>query len=271
MCYSLGVQLATSLIILISAVIYFFYYKNKYENSEKKWLLPFLYSSMAIFLCIGLHQFFEFLSLLTNNTIIYKIGLIISICAVYFFLRSLEILSNTKIYSWIAIIPIFLVSLQIIFSPLTFGSTSFYLQHSSAGLWAIVWLFFFIYWHICAFKINSEIKDDKSKHTILIYLLTIADISFILSAIYVFVGYFLFSVNVCTASPSIWCTFYVIQSFLIPILFFRLGKAFKRTNKQKKIKVKQIIFYLILSLLILLLLIFILPLFNCLSWKLVFP
>jgi len=271
MCYSIGVQLTTSLIILASAIIYFFYYKNKFKSSEKKWIIPFLYSSMGVFLCIGLHQFFEFLSLLTNNTIVYKIGLIISICSVYFFIRSLEILSNTKLYSWISIIPIIIVSLQIIFSPLTFSSASFYLQHNSAGLWAIVWLLFFIYWNICAFKIYSEIKDDKSRRTILIYLLTIADISFILSMIYVFIGYFLFSVNVCTDSPSIWCTFYVIQSFLIPILFFRLGNSFKRTNKQKKIKIKQIILYLLLSLLILLLLILILPLFNCLSWKLVFP
>ena len=271
MCYSKEVQLITSLILLISTIFYYFYYKHKYKDSEKKWLKPFLYSTTAIFLCIGLHQFFEFLSLVTNNTLIYKIGLIISICAVYFIIRSLEILSNTKLYSYLAFIPIALVSIQILLSQLTFQSFSFYLRHNSAFLWAATWFLLFIYWHVCAFKIYSEIKDDASRKTLLIYLLTIADISFILSAIYIYVGYAFFGVNVCTDSPSIWCTFSVIQSFLIPILFFRLGNAFKRITIPKKIKVKQLITYFLISLLILLIWVLTLPLFNCLTWKFVFP
>jgi len=271
MCYSKEVQLITSIIILASALFYYFYYSRKYQNSKMKWLSPFLKSSMLVFLFIGLHQFFEFLSLVTNNVLIYKVGLIISICAVYFLLRSLENLSNKKIHSWIAIIPIIFISLQIIFSPMNFAEASFYLKHNSAFFWAAAWLFLFLYWHVCAFKIYSEIKDNKSKKTLIIYLLTIADVSFILSAIFVFVGYFFFSVNVCTDSPSIWCTFYAIQSFLIPILFFRLGKSFNRNNKPTKITTKQTIIYLIISLLILILLILTLPLFNCLTWKFIFP
>jgi len=270
MCYSKEVQLITSVILLMSALFYYLYYSKKYKNSKKKWLSPFLNSSMLVFLCIGLHQFFEFLTLITNNLLIYKIGLIISVCGVYFLLKSLENLSNQKINSWIAIVPITFVSLQIIFSQITFSEASFYLKHNSTFFWAATWLFLFIYWHVCAFKIYSK-SNSKSKKTLIIYLLTIADASFIISAIYVFIGYLFFSVNVCTDSPSIWCTFYVIQSFLIPILFFRLGKSFNRNNKSSKISIKQTITYLVISLLVLLLLISTLPLFNCLTWKFIFP
>ena len=71
---------------------------------------------------------------------------------------------------------------------MNFTEASFYLKHNSAFFWAGTWLFLFIYWHVCAFKVYSEIKDNKSKKTLIIYLLTIADVSFILSAIYVFIG-----------------------------------------------------------------------------------
>jgi hypothetical protein len=226
---------------------------------------------VLVFLCIGLHQFFEFLSLRTSNQIIYKIGLIVSICAVYFLLRSLEILCNKKVHSWVALIPIALVSFQIMFSKMSFSESSFYLKHNSAFFWAAAWVFLFIYWHVCAFKIYSELKDNDSRKTLLMYLLSIADISFILSALYVLGGYFFFSVNVCTDSPSIWCTFYVIQSFVMPILFFRLGRSFERMKKPERITITQTVIYLVISLLILAILIMTLPLFNCLTWKFVFP
>ncbi len=270
MCYSKEVQLITSLIILVSALIYYFYYSKKYSDSKKKWLTPFLKSSLLVFLCIGLHQFCEFLALLTNNQIIYKIGLIISILSAYFLLRSLEILANKKMYSWIALVIISFIALHIIFAPMNFEVASFYLKHNSAFFWAAAWLFLFIYWNLCAAKIYSEIKDDQSRKTLLIYLLTIADVSFILSVIYVIAGYFLFSVNVCTDAPSIWCTFSVIQAFLVPILFFRLPKAFKR-NKAKKMKIKQVIIYFLISLIILISLVFMSSLFRCLTWRFVFP
>jgi hypothetical protein len=270
MCYSKEIQLITSLTILFSAVFYYLYYSKRIKSKEV-WQRSFLNESMLVFLCIGLHQFFEFLSLITNNTLVYKTGLIISICAVYFLLRSLEVLSNKKLHSWIALISILFVSFQIIFSEMNFAEASFYLRHNSAFFWAATWLLLFIYWHVCAFKIYSELKDKDSKKTILVYLLAIADVSFILSALYVLAGYFFFSVNVCTDSPSIWCTFYVVQSFIIPILMFRLKNYFKRSKSTNKSTLRQTLFYFLISLGILLLLMAVLPLFNCLTWKFVFP
>jgi hypothetical protein len=271
MCYSKEVQLITATIIIISALIYYFYFTNKYKNSKKEWLLPFLNFSTLVFLCIGLHQFFEFLSLVTINQLVYKTGLMISICATYFLLKSLESLSNKKIGSWIAIILIIFIGFQVFTTSMDFTDSSFFLRHNSAFYWATAWFFLYIYLHVCAFKIYSEIKDDKSKKTILLYLLTIGDLSFIISMIYVFVGYIFFSVNVCTDSPSIWCTFFVLQSFLIPILFFRLGKSFHKKSKPTKLTRMQIITYLAISLIILLILGSTMPLFNCLTWKFIFP
>lgn len=270
MCYSKEVQLITALILIVSALFYYVYYSRKYKHSEA-WLQSFLNQSTAIFLLIGFHQFFEFLSLMTNNQIIYKLGLIISISAVYFLLRSLEVLSNRKIHSWIALAIISAVAVNIVLTAMNFNTRSFYLQHNSAFWWAAAWLFLFIYWHVCAFRIYSEIKDDNSKKTMLIYLLTIADASFILSALYVIAGHFFFSVNVCTDAPSIWCTFYVLQSLLIPILFFRLPHLLERKDKTMVTSWKQTWSYLLVSLLILIALALTLPLFNCLTWKLVFP
>ncbi len=257
-------QLVTSLIILVSALAYYLYYSRKYKDRK----LSFLKNTTAIFVCVGLHQFLEFLTLITSNIWIYKIGLIISLSSTYFLLRSLEVLSNKKLHSKLAVLVILIIALQILISPLDFGEGSFYLKHNSAFIWAAAWFLLFVYWHICAVKIYRGI-NDKSKKTLIIYLLTVVDVSFFLSALYVLIGYFFFSVNVCTDAPSIWCTFFVVQSLLIPILFFRLP-LFKR-NRSSTITFRQTIIFLLIALIIVIVLASTLPLFNCLTWKLVFP
>lgn len=271
MCYSEEVQLATGSIITVSAVAYYLRYAKKYSQPDKQWLKPFLKSIFLVFLCIGLHQLFEYLSLITGNLWIYKIGLIVSICSMYFMLQSLERLTNRKIYSKLSLILIGAVSLHILLSPLVFEGFNFYLRHQSTFFWAAVWLLLFIYWHICVFKIRGEFSDDNSKKATIYYLLAVADISFILSAIYAIVGYWHFSVNVCTDSPSIWCTFYVIQSAFIPLFLGAIPLFFKQPTKQVTYPVKKIIGFLLTSLLILACLVLLLPFFECLSWKFVFP
>ncbi len=270
MCYSKEVQLLTSVVILSSALAYYLYYSRQYRQLKKDWLLRFLKHSTAAFFLIGAHQFFEFLTLVTGSERIYKMGLIVSVCAVYFFLTSLETLTNKKINSWVAIVPIVIVSLQIIFSQMEFSEVGFYIRHKSTFFWAATWLFLFIYWHVSAATTYYRMKDKRLKKTLVIYLLTLADISFILSAIYVLAGHFLFSVNVCTDAPSIWCTFYAIQSVLVPLLFFRLGKPFKR-SRPSNITIAQTIKFMVISLVILVVLILTLPYFDCLTWKFVFP
>jgi hypothetical protein len=273
MCYSKEVQLATSLIILLSALFFYFYYSkrySKYPKQEQKWLKPFLNNVILIFVAIGGHQLFEFLSLITNNQLIYKIGLIISISAMFFMLRSLEIFTNKKFYSKFSIIIIIGVAIHALLNPLQFESSSFHLRHFSVFIWSCSWLLLFIYWHICTFSIKNRL-DKKSKKTLFIYLLTLADISFILVTIYTIWGYFKFSVNVCTDSPSIWCTFFVIQALFIPFFLSTLPLSFNRPKEHSHIPFKTFIIYLLVSLVILLALLLILPFFKCLTWKFVFP
>jgi hypothetical protein len=271
MCYSKEVQLITSLIIILSTVGYYLYYYKKYRSFQKEWPFSFLKRVALVFLCGGIHQFFEYLSLITNQVIVYKIGLIVSIFAVYFLVSSLEVLVNAKFYSELVFGIIFLVALQIFFSPMTFSSKSFYLEHHSAFIWSSVWLFLFFYWNTCAIRCYCQLKLYNSKRTMILYLLALTDVSFLISLIYVLLGHFIFSVNVCTDSPSIWCTFFVIQAFLLPLFLSRIPVFFERKSQLQKIPFKKILACFALSLAVLILLVLFLPLFHCFSWKLVFP
>ena len=205
MCYSKEVQLTTAILIFLFSLFYYLFYKNKYEktnSSTKKWLIPFLNNVILAFMCIGGHQLFEFLSLITYNQIIYKVGLIISISSMYFFLRSLEILSNKNFYSKCSLVLISLVAIHAFLVPMNFKEISFHLEHNSAFIWAAVWMVLFIYWIVCAVYTITKIKDNNSKRIIVCYLLSVLGISFIFSLIYTIWGYFNYSVNVCTQSPS---------------------------------------------------------------------
>ncbi|MFH1770142.1 MAG: hypothetical protein ABH828_01155 [archaeon] len=180
-------------------------------------------------------------------------------------------MTNRKVYSNIALWIIVAVSLHIIFEPMYFESVSFYVRHLSALVWSAAYIFLFIYWHVAAFRIRKELKDDQSKKTIILYMFAVADVSFILSIIYSVFGYFKFSTNFCYDYPSIWCTFYVVQAFIVPFFFMSLPRIFKRPQHEKKFSEKNIIIFIIISVVILLLLISTLPFFDCLAWKFVFP
>ncbi len=271
MCYSKEVQLATGATISIVSIFYYFFYSLKYHALEKKWLMPFLQYIILAFLCIGGHQIFEFLSLITQNQIIYKIGLIISILSMYFFLRSLEVILNRNLHSKIALVIIGLVAVHAFLIEMPFGPYSFYVRHNSAFIWASVWMFLFIYFHICAFSGHKLLKDDNSKKAILFYFLAVLDVSFILSVCYTFFGYTKFSVNVCTDSPSIWCTFFVVQIFSLPFFLSTIPRILEVPEKKTIQTLKETLLYFIVSLAILLVLISALPFFKCLSLKFVFP
>lgn len=271
MCYSKEVQLITATIIFISTAWYWYKYSRIYKKSKNTWMLPFLHTVLLTAVCIGLHQFFEFLTLVTENQIIYKIGLIFSISAMYFLIRSFEILSNRNIHSNIALGIIAALALYISFVPLEFNSTSFYIQHNSTYFWAAAWLMLFVYWHLSIYWAYSTVKEEKEKKMFLLYIFTAVDLSFILSTLYVLFGYFFFSLNVCTDAPSIWCTFFVIQAFSIPLLLRKLPTYTKREKKKKEESIGRTLIYLFISLAIVAILSGTLLLFRCLTWKFVFP
>jgi len=267
MCYSATVQLITSAIILICCA--FYYYEYSKGPHQKKWQKPFLKLTIIAFICVGLHQFFEFLSLITGSELIYKTGLVISVCSPYFLIRSLEELSNEKFHSQITLGLISLLAIIIFSSPMSFAAKSFHLIHNSAGLWSFAWMLLFIYWNICAIRVYRE-TDDDCKGKILLYLFAIANISFILSTLYTLGSYFVYSINVCAEAPSIWCTFFVIQTLFLPIFLNKIGK-YHRNTTTRIVSLKTSLFYFLMAALILILLIAIAPFFDCLSWKFVFP
>lgn len=265
MCYSKEVQLITALTILLFCLFFYLYYSRKLKI---KWQRSFLKYIVLMAICIGGHQFFEFLSLITNNEIIYKIGLIISISSMYFVLRSLEVLINKNIHSKIALYVIGVFTLYIFLTPVTFKGTYFYLSHNSGFLWSCAWMLLFIYWNINALQ---SIKNENSRKTMILYLLCAVDISFMLSAIYTILAYLRYSINVCSDAPSIWCTFFVVQVFFIPLFLSSFIFMFKRPRKKTKNTIKKTLVILLISLIILGILVAILPFFKCLTWKFVFP
>lgn len=271
MCYSQEVQLATGSTIWASSLIYYIWFSIKYQAMQKKWLMPFLKNVIIAFALIGGHQIFEFLSLLTQNQIVYKIGLILSISSMYFFLRSLEVILNRNLRSKIALWIIGGVAVQAFLVEMSFEQFSFYLRHNSAFVWASAWMLLFIYFHVCALKGRKLLKDDTSKRAIITYLLATLDISFILSIIYTLWGYSKFSINVCTDSPSIWCTFYVIQIFALPLFLSAVPRILDAPKNKTTQTLKETLLYFLVSITILILLVSILPFFKCLSLKFVFP
>jgi len=271
MCYSKEVQLTTGSIIVLLSLYYYIHYSLKYESIQKKWLLPFLKYLVLAYFFIGGHQLFEFLSLSTGNQVIYKTGLMLSMTGMLFFMFSLEKLYNRNFYSKYFIIGIVGVAIHMFSVNMEFKATSFHLSHSSVFIWASYWMLMFIYFHICSFLERKKLKEDISKRVILLYVFAILDISFLISAIYTIWGYYQFNTNVCTDSPSIWCTFYVIQILSLPLFLSLLPKLLNAKPIKSKLSAKKALVYFISAIIILALLVLILPFFDCLTLKYVFP
>lgn len=271
MCYSKEVQAATGLTIWALSLYYYWSYRIRFQAIEKPWLLPFLRHVIIAFLLIGSHQIFEFLSLVTGNVSIYKTGLLLSLSSMYFFLRSLEVLLNRSVHSSLVLAVVGVVAIHLLRTPMTFSAEKFYLHHESAFFWASAWMGLFIYFHVCALNSRATMKSDFSKKAVLFYLLATLDISFLLSVLYVLWGYSQFSMNVCTSSPSVWCTFFVIQLFALPFFLSTVPKLIERPQLPNKQTVRRTIIFSIISIGILLLLIALLPFFHCLTTKFVFP
>lgn len=271
MCYSKEVQLATGSTILLLGSFYYVVYSTRYHALGTPWLMPFLKYVILGFMMIGCHQVFEFLSLATQHQWVYKIGLLLSISSMYFFLRSLETLLNRSVKSWLALVVIGGIAVHALFVTLPFGAHEFYVRHSAGFIWASAWMLLFIYFHICAIRGRRVLRDDRSKRAILTYLLATMDISFVLSAVYVLWGYWHFGVNVCTDSPSIWCTFYVVQCIALPVFLAALPRLLDSPAEKTRQTLKETIVSMTISLVVLCIMISTLPFFRCLNMKFVFP
>src|SRR3990167_7722781 len=149
MCYSKEVQLTTGSIIVISTIFFYLRYSEQYK----------------------------------------KTGLLISISAMLFYLFALEKLYNRNLHAKYFIIGLIGLALHMFSVPMGFQAHSFYLKHFSIALWVAYWLIMFFSFHICAFTHKKALDKNVSGTAVLLGLLAFADVSFILSAIYSFLGY----------------------------------------------------------------------------------
>jgi len=232
MCFSKEVSLAAAIIIFaFSAYSYYKYiYKPqhmKHANANLLHLKPFFTNVIFGALCIGGHQLSEFFSILTGNEIIYKIGLVISISAMYFFMRSLEELTHHSFYSVFFIPIILLVAIHIFVSPVMFQEYKFWVRGQANVIWSTLWITLFFYWNLCVLYLI--IKSRKIKKKVLeLYPFEILDISFVLTLL--FAGILIVmdnsQINLLKDAPSIWCTFFVVQAAFIPLLFKNVTKHY---------------------------------------------
>lgn len=270
MCYSKEVQLATGSIIVASTAFFYFRYSRQYRKPDKKWLLPALTTFLFAATLIGGHQIFEFLSLVTNNQIVYKIGLLISISGMLFYLIALEKLYNCNFYAKYFLLLIIAVGIHIFSIPMDFQAQSFYLKHNTASLWGSAWAIMFAYFHICAFAQRKLLGKHVSNLMVLTSLLLLADISFLLALSYSIWGYNNWGLDFCSAAPSIWCTFSVVQLITIPLFLSLLPKVLKSQPARTELPKKTALKYLLIALT------FvgsfaILPIYKCFSTKNAFP
>ncbi len=282
MCYSKEVSLvAGSAILAVSSynIVKWQLFKNKEDGicSQIPGAIKFLTLG---FVCIGLHQFFEFFAISYQNIFVYKLGLVTSISAMYFNIRSSEIFLRKYLHSKLVFLLISLTGIHIFSREVVFENYHFYVRGESHFYWGAIWLLLFLYWNfIHIFSLNN-IGDKRRSFTMLLPISAL-NISFILSAVYCYsIGLYqnLYSTKplaqVCAGlfssfeivfdAPSIWCVFATLQGPLI-IWFSNRLMRYRDMNfpRVKGSVIKPIICSLVLVFTIFLSL----PLVSSLSYK----
>lgn len=272
MCYSKEVQLITGSSIVGFSSYYWYYFTQKFQQLKKNYLLPFLYNTVTGFALIGGHQLFEFLSLVTQSQVIYKVGLILSVFGMFFGLRAIEKLYNRSFYSQFFLLAILASALHMFSINMHFEAHSFFLRHHDIMIWGMVWLVMFFYAHFCAFGEIQILKKSLTHLKLAVIFLCFSDLSFLLSLAYTIFGYYYLKFSVCTDLPSIWCTFAVIQAIVLPIsLGYILPKLSKPPKQHTKLPLTKALIYLFASIITLAVFIIAFPFFRCVIVKLAFP
>lgn len=263
MCYSKEISLGVSVAIFLLFIIYYYKYVIQSKKSAKlRELIPYFSNLLLVFLFTGFHQFSEFLSVLTDNGIIYKIGLFLSMWIMYFNMRALESLSNHSFNGKYFIPIIILVGIYIFSVPMSFENMNFWVRGHSHFIWAMAWIGFFFYWNVCIFYMLIKWGQRKNKvfgwrHLILI------DFSFIITMLYVIISIVSgpYGLKVFQDFPSIWCTLLVLQMPLLPVVFEFIKKHYRKRGNEPiqhpNIPTKILLILLALVLLFLYIIVFI--------------
>lgn len=242
MCYSKEVSLATSsLISAASVVTWAGFHFGGLRGRAQTALAPFSRDVILGIFCIGLHQFGEYLSIETGNEWIYKAGLVASASCMYFLMRSLESLIGRRFGSRGFLVILGALTVQIALKPMSFENMHFWVRGYSHLVWSAVWMALFLYWNMSVLFVRNRMPSAVNRRLLLSYPFWVLNVSWLLSVIYAFACTFYqhsysaassFSVpgpdsamrifQVVQDMPSIWCSFVVVQSFLIPIFLTRM-------------------------------------------------
>jgi hypothetical protein len=204
-------------------------------------LTPFSRDVILGIFCIGLHQFGEFLSIATENEWVYKAGLVASASCMFFLMRSLETLIGRRLGSRAFLALIGALSVQIALKPMTFENMHFWVRGYSHLVWSGVWMAMFLYWNMSVLFVRARMPSEGNRRLLLTYPFWVLNASWVLSVIYAFACTIFqhsfaasasFSVlgpdsamrvfQIVQDMPSIWCSFVVLQSFLLPSFLKRM-------------------------------------------------
>jgi len=254
MCYSKEVSLISgSIIAASSGFAYWKYVLHRARNKIKKELVPAFLAIILGIAFIGLHQFFEFFAILTGDQIIYKIGLIFSIFAMYFWLRSLEKLTNTKLWSWVGLIVIGAVAIDMFSRNMVFENVRFWVRGYSHAPWVYSWLALFVYWNVAIVYFRKVAGSRLNRKVLFWYGLAVVNLTFILSVVYVYGGTLVQQSSTLSSLfggysglpgvyqgfsiiqdlPSIWCVFAVLQAITILVFLSYANRSYKIKSSAK--------------------------------------
>ncbi len=249
------VQLMTGLVVWAGALIGYLSASIYYKKINREELIPFLKYLMIAGSMIGTHQIFEFLSLVTGSVIVYKIGLLISLTGMVFYLFSLEKFYNRKLYVRELSIVVAIVAIYLFLKPVEFTVLDFHLEHHSIFLWSLAWFVLFMYWNICILFEQKNVGQYISKSLSWMYLLFSMTISFLIAAAYSIGSHYTNGVNICVTYPSVWCTFGVLQCLVLPFFLYLLPKKMKKIPPKTQLSKRSAGIYLFITIIITILMI----------------
>lgn len=255
MCYSKEVSLTVAIIIFIFCATYYYRYVIRPKKSAKQSeLSPVFTNVLLAFLFTGFHQFSEFLSILTGNEIVYKIGLFLSLWIMYFLMMALEKLTNHSFKTKYLIPIIILVSIHMFYVPMSFENMRFWVRGHSHFVWAAAWIGFFFYWNVCIFYMLIRWRKIKDRLLDWPYIILI-NFSFMVTVMYVVMTLVSgpFGFKVFQDFPSIWCTLLVVQMPLLPFVFNFISKQYRKRGKEpiKHLKIQTQILLILIALFLL--------------------
>jgi len=200
-------------------------------------LAPAFRSMIAAHICIGLHQLTTFAALWLESTLLYEVGLLLSISCMLFVLRSLEHLTRRSFGTPVVGLVIAAVGLQLFTREITFEGASFWVRGKDHQLWTLSLLLLFLYWNVCLWSARKGACNRRDARLLRLYGWALLNFSFVSSMVYSFlaglqaetglatwfgnclgVGQASEGFRVLQDAPAIWSVFAGVQALVLPFL-----------------------------------------------------